>query len=107
MKAPRQTTTFKRVSKEEAEKAAAAAKKKAEDAAKKPEKKVFAESSPESKAADLAISSPNWPSFRGNGARGVADGQSAPREWNAEESEQLGLEDSNSRSGKFLPFDLG
>lgn len=87
--APRQTVTYKRVSKEEAEKAVAAAKKKAEEASKKPTKKVFGESSPESKAADLAISSPNWPSFRGNGARGVADGQSAPLEWNAEDSNNL------------------
>ena len=87
--APRQTVTFKRVSKEEADKAVAAAKKKAEEDSAKPEKKVFAESSPESKAADLAISSPNWPGFRGNGARGVADGQSAPLEWNAEESSNV------------------
>lgn len=87
--APRQTVTYKRVSKEEADKIVAAAKKKAEEAAEKTEKKTFAESSPESKAADLAISSPNWPGFRGNGARGVADGQSVPMEWNAEGEKNL------------------
>jgi outer membrane protein assembly factor BamB len=32
-------------------------------------------------AADLAISSANWPGFRGNGSRGVADGQNPPLEF--------------------------
>lgn len=45
----------------------------------------FAESSERSRAADLAVSSKNWPQFRGNGARGVADGQNPPIEWNAKE----------------------
>ncbi len=48
------------------------------------EEKVYLPSSPESKAADLAISSANWPGFRGNGSRGVADGQSPPTEWDAD-----------------------
>ncbi len=35
----------------------------------------------ESTRSDLAVSSPNWPGFRGHGARGVADGQNPPIEW--------------------------
>ena len=31
--------------------------------------------------ADLAISSSNWPGFRGNGARGIAEGQGPPTKW--------------------------
>lgn len=42
----------------------------------------FTASSPESLAADRAISSSNWPGFRGNGARGVAEGQNPPVTWN-------------------------
>lgn len=53
------------------------------------EKVVYGESSEASIAADLAISSSNWPSFRGNGARGVAEGQSPPVQWDAEESQNL------------------
>lgn len=50
----------------------------------------FLPSSPQSLAADLAISSANWPSFRGTGARGVAEGQNPPVTWNLlEESTQL------------------
>ncbi len=33
---------------------------------------------------DAAISSVNWPSFRGTGARGVADGQNPPIQWDVE-----------------------
>ncbi|MDB4533421.1 ankyrin repeat domain-containing protein [Vicingaceae bacterium] len=50
----------------------------------------FLPSSPESKAADLAISSNNWPSFRGNGARGVADGQNPPIAWKLEKDADKG-----------------
>ncbi|MFK7770100.1 MAG: PQQ-binding-like beta-propeller repeat protein [Mariniblastus sp.] len=32
--------------------------------------------------ADLSISSENWPGFRGNGSRGIAEGQNPPTEWN-------------------------
>jgi outer membrane protein assembly factor BamB len=54
-----------------------------------PEKvREFAESSARSRAADLAISSSNWPQFRGNGARGVADGQKPPIEWDSKESDK-------------------
>ncbi len=42
----------------------------------------FGPSSRASLAADLAISSSNWPGFRGNGASGVAEGQHPPIEWN-------------------------
>lgn len=34
-------------------------------------------------AEDLASSSPNWPSFRGSGARGIAEGQGAGSVWDA------------------------
>ncbi len=47
-----------------------------------PEPLEFASSSPASLAADRAVSSANWPGFRGNGARGVADGQRPPTAWN-------------------------
>lgn len=33
---------------------------------------------------DLAVSSANWPGFRGTGSRGVADGQHPPVEWSVE-----------------------
>ena len=46
-----------------------------------PEAPQFLPSSPESLAADLAISSANWSSFRGTGARGVAEGQHPPLHW--------------------------
>ena len=87
----RSTVIYKAISEAEAEKLAAAAKEKAKpaDAPKKDAAREFAESSPESKAADLAISDSNWPVFRGNGSRGVADGQSAPMQWNAEESKNV------------------
>lgn len=49
----------------------------------------FAESSPKSRAEDLAISSNHWPQFRGNGARGVADGQNPPIEWNVEKKHNV------------------
>jgi outer membrane protein assembly factor BamB len=45
----------------------------------------FTPSSPESLAADRAISSPNWTSFRGFGGRGVAEGQNPPVKWNLNE----------------------
>ena len=50
----------------------------------------FAPSSTESRQADLAVSSFNWPGFRGNGARGVADGQYPPTQWhvNADNAEE-------------------
>lgn len=38
---------------------------------------------------DALVSSVNWPSFRGLGSRGVADGQSAPLEWNVEENKNV------------------
>ncbi len=47
----------------------------------------FGNSSAESLAADLAISSSNWAGFRGNGGRGVAEGQSPPIEWNVSDEE--------------------
>jgi len=39
--------------------------------------------------ADLAVSSPNWPGFRGSGSRGIADGQHPPLKWDAEKGENL------------------
>ncbi len=43
----------------------------------------FEASSARSLAADRAISSCHWPSFRGSGARGVAEGQKPPISWDA------------------------
>lgn len=42
------------------------------------EEPVFPPDSAASRLADRGISSANWPRFRGNGARGVADGQNPP-----------------------------
>lgn len=42
--------------------------------------------SAESVASDLAVSSANWPQFRGTAARGIADRQRAPVSWNVPES---------------------
>ena len=44
----------------------------------------FKPSSEESKKADRAVSSVNWPAFRGTGARGIADGQNPPVSWDLE-----------------------
>jgi outer membrane protein assembly factor BamB len=49
----------------------------------------FRPSSEASRMADLAVSSANWPSFRGNGARGIADGQQPPVKWDATNSSNL------------------
>ena len=46
-------------------------------------------SSAESLAADRAVSSANWPSFRGQGARGVGEGQNPPLRWNTEKKEAV------------------
>lgn len=42
----------------------------------------FGPSKVESLKSDLAIASSNWPGFRGNGARGIAEGQNPPTSWN-------------------------
>ena len=34
--------------------------------------------------ADRSVASPNWPGFRGNGARGIAEGQNPPTRWHVE-----------------------
>ncbi len=49
----------------------------------------WAPSSEASRAADLAGSSKNWPSFRGAGARGIADGQHPPIKWNVAADENV------------------
>ena len=41
--------------------------------------------------ADMAISSVNWPGFRGNGSRGVADGQEPPLEFQVDGSADKNL----------------
>ncbi len=50
---------------------------------------TFEPSSAESLAADLAASSSNWPSFRGSGARGVAEGQNPPLAWNIQDNKNI------------------
>lgn len=40
-------------------------------------------------ASDLAVSSANWPGFRGTGSRGVAEGQHPPVVWDATTGENL------------------
>ena len=45
--------------------------------------------SAESLAADRAIASSDWMQFRGNGARGVAEGQNPPLRWNAPENRNV------------------
>ena len=50
----------------------------------KREESKFGPSSAQSRKADLAISSPNWPGFRGTGARGIADGQNPPVQWHVQ-----------------------
>ncbi len=89
--ATRSTVIYTPITDDEAEKLADKNKepKKNEEPKATPEKKEFAPSSSESKAADLAISSSNWPGFRGSGGRGVGDGQEPPLKWNAAESENL------------------
>ena len=57
--------------------------------AEEPDTPEWKPSSEAARVADLAVSSTNWPSFRGIGARGVADGQKAPIEWNVEEKQNL------------------
>lgn len=47
----------------------------------------FGPSSKASIAADLELSSPNWPGFRGVGGRGVAEGQDPPTRWSLPKSE--------------------
>lgn len=46
-------------------------------------------SSETSRANERNVSSANWPSFRGVGSRGVAEGQNPPTKWNVEEKENL------------------
>ncbi|HBE66824.1 MAG TPA: hypothetical protein DDW52_01615, partial [Planctomycetaceae bacterium] len=50
----------------------------------------FPASSIESRDADLALSSSNWGQFRGAQARGIADGQSPPTQWDAADDRNLG-----------------
>lgn len=49
----------------------------------------FKQSSESSLMADRAISSSDWMQFRGNQARGIAEGQNPPTEWNGQEEENL------------------
>ena len=59
------------------------------DAVEPKEPKALPNVAPKSNADDLAVSSPNWPSFRGTGARGVADGQNAPKEWSETDAKNI------------------
>lgn len=49
----------------------------------------FPPSSEKSRAEDRAVASPQWPQFRGNQARGIADGQHPPISWNVEEKQNV------------------
>jgi outer membrane protein assembly factor BamB len=49
----------------------------------------FGPSRAKSIAADRGVSSRNWPSFRGNGARGIGDGMKPPTKWSVEENENV------------------
>lgn len=45
--------------------------------------------SPESRLADREVSRVNWPGFRGTGARGIADGQNPPVQWDVVEDRNV------------------
>ncbi len=49
----------------------------------------FAPDRAESLAADRAVSGPQWPGFRGTGARGVAEGQHPPLRWDWESGQNI------------------
>ncbi len=49
----------------------------------------FPVDSTESRMADRAVSGPNWPGFRGTGARGIADGQQPPLRWNVPQDKNV------------------
>lgn len=49
----------------------------------------FAPDSEMSRMADRAVSSENWPQFRGTGARGIADGQNPPVNWDVGNEQNL------------------
>jgi outer membrane protein assembly factor BamB len=51
--------------------------------------KEFLPDTAESLLADRTVSSANWPSFRGTGARGIAEGQSPPCRWNVVKDEHV------------------
>lgn len=68
------TFSLKRVAEESGDSEKASS----EAAETKEAKPAFGPSRPESLAADLKVSSSNWPGFRGVGSRGVAQGQKPP-----------------------------
>ncbi len=49
----------------------------------------FLPSRAESLAADRKVSSANWPGFRGNGSRGIAEGQNPPTRWDVTEDKNV------------------
>ncbi len=67
----------------------------------------FPASSPESLAADRQLSSDNWPQFRGNGARGIAEGQQPPTQWNHETNQNLAWKTPISGLGHSCPVVWG
>ncbi|MBL8890228.1 MAG: PQQ-binding-like beta-propeller repeat protein [Planctomycetaceae bacterium] len=58
-------------------------------------------------AEDAQYSSANWPSFRGTGARGIADGQAPPTEWNVEENKNVMWRTSIGGLGNSCPVIWG
>ena len=75
------TFTLDRISEEEAAKLAKANEEESD--------KEFDSDAQTSLAADLEVSSSDWPMFRGNGSRGVAQGQNPPIEWDVEENKKV------------------
>jgi len=53
------------------------------------EEETFGPSSAAAKLADREVSSANWAQFRGNGARGVADGQNPPINWSTKTGQNM------------------
>ena len=80
------TRFLKKITAKEAE---AIAKKSTDAGAGTEASRAFAASSKKSREEDLAVSSANWPQFRGNQARGVGDGQNPPIKWNVKENKNV------------------
>ncbi len=56
---------------------------------------------------DAQVSSANWPTFRGTAARGIADGQAPPTEWDATENKNVLWQTSIGGLGNSCPVIWG